>query len=237
LLIICPAAKPGSPSTDSRRPIPRSKPWGYKKENFNGKQGLPCGQLPEYLFPPALGQSLKCRLFSRSISARTKGVHMLTQEEITSLDEILSSHDYDSSSVIAVMQDIQKKYRYLPEEALTYIAGKLKLSEAKIYGVATFYENFSLEPKGRYVIKVCDGTACHVRKSIPILEEFRNILGLSETKHNSDDMLFTLETVSCLGACGLAPVCTVNDKVHAAMTPEKARELISELREEAANEN
>ena len=95
---------------------------------------------------------------------------MLTQEEITSLDEILSSHDYDSSSVIAVMQDIQKKYRYLPEDALTYIAGKLKLSEAKIYGVATFYENFSLEPKGRYVIKVCDGTACHVRKSIPILE-------------------------------------------------------------------
>ena len=162
---------------------------------------------------------------------------MLTQEEITSLDEILSSHDYDSSSVIAVMQDIQKKYRYLPEDALTYIAGKLKLSEAKIYGVATFYENFSLEPKGRYVIKVCDGTACHVRKSIPILEEFRNILGLSETKHNSDDMLFTLETVSCLGACGQAPVCTVNDKVHAAMTPEKARELIKELMEEAANEN
>ena len=162
---------------------------------------------------------------------------MLTQEEITSLDEILSSHDYDSSSVIAVMQDIQKKYRYLPEDALSYIAGKLKLSEAKIYGVATFYENFSLEPKGRHVIKVCDGTACHVRKSIPILEEFRNILGLSETKHNSDDMLFTLETVSCLGACGLAPVCTVNDKVHAAMTPEKARELIKELMEEAANEN
>ena len=104
---------------------------------------------------------------------------MLTHEEITSLDEILSSHDYDSASVIAIMQDIQKTYRYLPQEALTYIAGKLKMSEAKIYGVATFYENFSLEPKGRYVIKVCDGTACHVRKSIPILEEFRNILGLS----------------------------------------------------------
>ena len=137
---------------------------------------------------------------------------MLTHEEITSLDEILSSHDYDSASVIAIMQDIQKTYRYLPQEALTYIAGKLKMSEAKIYGVATFYENFSLE-------------------------EFRNILGLSETKHNSDDMLFTLETVSCLGACGLAPVCTVNDKVHAAMTPEKARELIKELREEAADEN
>lgn len=162
---------------------------------------------------------------------------MFTQEEITRLDEILSSHDYDRSSVIAIMQDIQKEYRYLPREALTYIAGKLKLSEAKIYGVATFYENFSLEPKGRYVIKVCDGTACHVRKSIPILEEFRNILGLSASMHNTEDMLFTLETVSCLGACGLAPVCTVNDRVHAAMTPEKVRTLINELKEEAANEN
>ncbi len=162
---------------------------------------------------------------------------MLTQEEISRLDEILTEHAFDSSAVIAIMQDIQKEYRYLPQEALTYISGKLKLSEAKIYGVATFYENFSLDPKGKYVIKVCDGTACHVRKSIPILEEFRNLLGLSETKHNSDDMLFTLETVSCLGACGLAPVCTVNDKVHAAMTPEKARELIQELREEAAHEN
>ncbi len=162
---------------------------------------------------------------------------MLTHEEISSLDEILKRHNYDSSSVIAVMQDIQKKYRYLPQEALTYIAKALNLSEAKVYGVATFYENFSLDPKGRYVIKVCDGTACHVRKSVPILEEFRNVLGLSEDKPTSDDMLFTLETVSCLGACGLAPVCTVNDKVHAAMTPEKARELIQELRQEAANEN
>lgn len=161
---------------------------------------------------------------------------MLTHEEITGLDKILSDHDYDSTSVIAIMQEIQQTYRYLPEEALTYIAGKLKMSEAKIYGVATFYENFSLEPKGKYVIKVCDGTACHVRKSIPILEEFRNILGLSETKHNSDDMLFTLETVSCLGACGLAPVCTVNDKVYPAMTPQKARELIQELKEDACHE-
>ena len=112
---------------------------------------------------------------------------MLTHEEISSLDEILKRHDYDSSSVIAVMQDIQRKYRYLPQEALTYIAGKLHLSEAKVYGVATFYENFSLDPKGRYVIKVCDGTACHVRKSVPILEEFRNVLGLSADKNTSDD--------------------------------------------------
>ena len=159
---------------------------------------------------------------------------MLTHEEISSLDEILQRHDYDSSSVIAVMQDIQKKYRYLPQEALTYIAHQLHLSEAKVYGVATFYENFSLDPKGRYVIKVCDGTACHVRKSVPILEEFRNVLGLSEDKPTSDDMLFTLETVSCLGACGLAPVVTVNDKVNSKMSPESAIELLEVLTKEEA---
>ena len=157
---------------------------------------------------------------------------MLTHEEITSLDEILSSHDYDSASVIAIMQDIQKTYRYLPQEALTYIAGKLKMSEAKIYGVATFYENFSLEPKGRYVIKVCDGTACHVRKSIPVKEAFMKELGLSNKKHTTDDMMFTVETVSCLGACGLAPTCMVNEEVHAKMTPEKVVELINRLRGE-----
>ncbi len=161
----------------------------------------------------------------------------MTHQEIARLDEILQAHDYNSTLLIAIMQDIQKVYRYLPEEALCYIAKKLKLSEAKIYGVATFYENFSLEPKGKYVIKICDGTACHVRHSVPILEEFRNTLGVSEEKTTTDDMLFTVETVSCLGACGLAPVCTVNDHVHPAMTPEKARELIQTLKEEAANEN
>lgn len=161
----------------------------------------------------------------------------MTSQEIAKLDEILQAHDYNKTLLIAIMQDIQKVYRYLPEEALYYIARKLKLSEAKIYGVATFYENFSLEPKGKYVIKICDGTACHVRKSIPILEEFRKLLGVSEEKNTTEDMLFTVETVSCLGACGLAPVCTVNDKVHPSMTPEKARELIEELKKEAANEN
>lgn len=158
----------------------------------------------------------------------------MTHQEIAKLDEILQQHDYNHTLLIAIMQDIQKEYHYLPEKALCYIAKKLKLSEAKIYGVATFYENFSLEPKGRYVIKICDGTACHVRKSVPILEEFRKVLGVSEDKPTTDDMMFTVETVSCLGACGLAPVCTVNDHVHPAMTPERAQELIEELKKEAS---
>ena len=155
-------------------------------------------------------------------------------EEIKKLDEILESHNYDPTLVIAIMQDIQKEYHYLPKESLTYISKKLDLPEAKIYGVATFYENFSLDAKGKYIIKICDGTACHVRKSVPVLNEFRKILGVTAEKPTTDDMMFTVETVSCLGAYGLAPACTVNDEVHPAMSPEKARELIKQLKEESA---
>lgn len=163
-----------------------------------------------------------------------KGEITLSQMNIEKLDKILSAHNYDPSLVIAIMQDIQKEYRYLPQDALCYVAKKLKISEAKIYGVATFYENFSLEPKGKYVIKICDGTACHVRKSVPILEEIRTQLGVTAEKPTTDDMMFTVETVSCLGACGLAPVCTVNDVVYPSMTPEKARAMLKEIREKEA---
>lgn len=153
------------------------------------------------------------------------------------VDFILQYHNFNKQQLIGIMQDVQKEYHYLPQDILCYIAKKLNISEAKIYGVATFYENFSLEPKGKYVVKICNGTACHVRKSLPILEQFRNTLGLSEEKITTDDNLFTVETVSCLGACGLAPVCTVNDEVHPNMTKEKAKKLIQELKEEAGHED
>lgn len=155
---------------------------------------------------------------------------MLNQDETAKLDAILECYDYDESRVIAMLQDIQKEYRYLPEETLCYLSKKLNIPEARIYGVATFYENFSLEPKGKYVIKVCDGTACHVRNSVPILEEFRKTLNVNAKKRTTEDRLFTVETVSCLGACGLAPVCTVNDVVHPAMTTAKVHEIIDEIR-------
>lgn len=147
------------------------------------------------------------------------------------VDSILLDLGMKQSSIIAILQNIQEHYRYLPKEVFPYLSSKLGMSQAKIYSVATFYENFSLEPKGKFVLKVCDGTACHVRKSIPILNCLRKELGLSETKATTDDLLFTVETVSCLGACGLAPVLTVNDKVYPAMTPEKATSLLNELKE------
>lgn len=147
------------------------------------------------------------------------------------LDQAIEELGNKESSLIAILQRAQEHYRYLPREIFPYLAEKLDIPEARIYGVATFYENFSLEPKGKYLIKVCDGTACHVRKSIPILERIRKELGLSETKSTTDDLLFTINTVSCLGACGLAPVITINDEVHPAMTPDKASQLIKEIKE------
>lgn len=151
--------------------------------------------------------------------------------DYTVLDKAIEKYGNKESSLIAVLQAAQEAYRYLPKEIFPYLSKKLKLSEAKIYGVATFYENFSLEPKGKYVLKVCDGTACHVRHSTDVLDYLRKELGLSATKKTTDDRLFTVETVACLGACGLAPVITVNGHVYSQMTKEKAAKVLEELRE------
>lgn len=156
----------------------------------------------------------------------------MAEFDYTVVEKIIDELGAVQSSIIAILQAVQEHYRYLPREIFPYMAERLGVSEARIYSVATFYENFSLEPKGKYVIKVCDGTACHVRKSVPILERLREELGLSADKSTTDDLMFTVETVSCLGACGLAPVLTVNDKVYPAMTPDKASELLEELKKE-----
>ena len=160
---------------------------------------------------------------------------MTEKFDFSIVDSILEESGYKQQMIISMLQDIQEHYHYLPREVFPYLAEKLGMSEARIYSIATFYENFSLEPKGKYVIKICDGTACHVRKSSPILERLRQDLGLSDSKKTTDDLNFTLETVSCLGACGLAPVLTVNDVVYPEMTPDKATALVKQLKEEIEN--
>ena len=160
---------------------------------------------------------------------------MLDRSFYEKADEIISVHGKGKESLIPIMQDIQSVYRYIPPQLLSYVAQTIGITEAKAYSVATFYENFSFDKKGKYVIKVCDGTACHVRKGTLILEQLYKELGLSDDKRTTDDMLFTVETVSCLGACGLAPVMTVNDEVHPAMTPDKVTETINKIKE-AENE-
>lgn len=143
--------------------------------------------------------------------------------------EIIDQYHRDSSKLIPIMQAVQEEYRYLPEEVITYVATSLGIAPAQVYGVATFYSHFALKPKGKYVIKICDGTACHVKKSIPILEALMAKLLLEPGKMTTPDMLFTVETVSCLGACGLAPVLVINDEVHGLMTPETTVALIDQI--------
>ena len=155
---------------------------------------------------------------------------MLDETYYRTTDEIIARYGKKDSALIPIIQDIQTQYRYLPGELLSYVASQIGITETKAYSVATFYENFSFEAKGKYVIKVCDGTACHVRQSTPVLEALWKELGLSKKKHTTDDMMFTVETVSCLGACGLAPTMMVNEQVHPSMTPEKALALLEELR-------
>ncbi|MCE5219587.1 NAD(P)H-dependent oxidoreductase subunit E [bacterium] len=162
----------------------------------------------------------------------------LAARQFAKVCEILDRHERDAAKLIPILQEVQEEYRYLPEEVLTYVATSLGLPPAKVYGVATFYAHFTLEAKGKYVIRVCDGTACHVKRSIPILEAVRKRLGMDEERKTTSDMLFTLETVSCLGACGLAPVMVINDEVHGQMTPDKAVALVEEIiaREGDSNE-
>ena len=147
------------------------------------------------------------------------------------LDQAIKEYGNEEKSLIAILQRAQEVYRYLPQEIFPYLSTALGIPEARIYGVATFYENFSLEKKGKYIIKVCDGTACHVRKSTAILDAMRKELGLSEKKKTTDDFMFTLETVSCLGACSSAPAVMVNDEIYPTMTPESSVELVKSLKE------
>lgn len=145
--------------------------------------------------------------------------------------KILEKHSYNPNKLITILQAVQEEYNYLPEEVLTFIATSLDISPAKVFGVATFYSHFALKPKGKYVIKVCDGTACHVKNSVPIIEAIRKKLNLTGDKFTSNDMMFTLETVSCLGACGIAPVVVINEVVYPLMSPQKILEIIDNIYE------
>jgi NADH-quinone oxidoreductase subunit E len=153
--------------------------------------------------------------------------------DYSKVDNILSSLGYKKSNLIAILQKVQEEFRYLPEDVMTYIGTKVEgLSPATVYGVATFYAQFSLQPKGKYEVKVCDGTACHVRGSMPVLNAIKQCLNLTDGKFTTEDGLFSLETVSCLGACGLAPVVVINEKVYPQMTADAIKIVIETIMNE-----
>jgi len=137
------------------------------------------------------------------------------------VDRYSGKHD----SVIAILQDVQSEYNYLPEYALRAVASQLGLPLIQICGVATFFKAFSLKPRGEHTVTVCLGTACHVRGAQTVLDEVKRQLGI-EPGNTTDDMRFTLETVNCLGACALGPIMVIDGRYQGQMGPGKAKKIL-----------
>ena len=146
--------------------------------------------------------------------------------DLTKLDAIIERHKSKKWELIPLLQDVQETFGYVPPETIEPIAAALNLFPSQVQGVITFYSGFSLKPKGKYVCKVCRGTACHVKGADQIQEHVERHLGISEGE-TTDDGEFSLETVACIGCCALAPCLTVNSEVHGRLTPGKATRVIS----------
>ena len=146
-------------------------------------------------------------------------------ENETRMKEIIFGYPAEKRFSLAVMQDIQREFNYIPREAMEIISEYLQVPLSKLYGMATFYKALSLNPKGKYVIKVCDGTACHIRSSMVILSELQKLLGI-QAGEITPDGLFSVETVNCLGACALAPVMVINENYHGKLTPQDIAGII-----------
>lgn len=142
---------------------------------------------------------------------------------------VLANYPKEERYLVPILQDAQDKYGYLPKEVLSEIASQLKISFSKVYGVATFYTQFHLQPRGRNVIKVCTGTACHVRGGGDVLKAIEGELGISSGE-TTEDLEFTLETVACIGACGLAPVIMINDDTHGRLDPQSVKAVLASYR-------
>ncbi len=144
--------------------------------------------------------------------------------------DYIYNYEQNPSSLIPLLQKTQENFGYLPKEALEEISRYLGVPLSRVYGVATFYAQFRFEPLGKYVIKICHGTACHVNGAVNISQAITEELGIEEGQ-TTEDGLVTLERVACLGCCSLAPVVMINNKVFGKLTPEKVRKLIKDLRE------
>ena len=157
-------------------------------------------------------------------------------ERQNKVKQILTNYRRDPHRLLPILQEVQEVYSYLPEDVMEFIAHELGITPGQVFGVATFYAHFTLEPKGKFVIKVCDGTACHVRKSSAIIKTLREELKIAEGKRTSEDGLFTLEIVACLGTCMLAPVIMVGEEVYGSMTRDKVVEVLAKYRAEEGAE-
>lgn len=142
------------------------------------------------------------------------------------LDNIIEGQfNNDKETLIMILQAIQKRYNYLPQASLTYLSEKIGVPLSHIYGMGTFYKSFSLEPRGKHIVSVCLGTACHVRGGERVMERIQKILDI-QAGETTQDRCFTLESVRCLGCCSLGPVVKINEDTHARITPDKVDETL-----------
>jgi len=148
-----------------------------------------------------------------------------TQDIVSKTAEICSRYPLEESSLIEVLHDISAEFNYLPEDSLKQVSAALGVPLAKVYAVATFYKGFSLEPRGKYVIKVCTGTACHVRGADRNIDEINRCIGL-EPGQTTDDLKYTFDVVNCVGACAMAPVIIVNKKYYRNASAETVRDFL-----------
>jgi len=149
---------------------------------------------------------------------------MSSFEDARIVDEIIKKNE--KSSLIVILQEVQSRYNYLPEQVLTLLSERLGVPLIKVFSLATFYRSFSLKPRGKNVIKVCLGTACHVKSGSNLLEKAKRDLNLSEEEVTTRDLGFTVEKVRCLGCCSLAPVVRINEDTYGSMTQERLSKVL-----------
>lgn len=152
---------------------------------------------------------------------------MIEQQRITADDILARAGNGDPAKLIAVLQEVQKEERYLPKDVLQYVAAKMEVPLTRVYTIATFYKSFSLKPRGRHQVKVCTGTACHIKGAACNCREITRRLGIFEGETTAD-LNFSVETVNCLGTCALAPVIVVDDDYFDGVTPAKVRRILKQ---------
>ncbi len=152
---------------------------------------------------------------------------MAPEEQKEKVTQVLQKHQRDKSLLVDILQDIQAEIGYLPKEALIATSRGLAVPLSRVYSVATFYKAFSLKPRGRHLINVCVGTACHVRGSAKVLERIEQELGI-KAGETTRDLRFTVETVNCVGACALGPMVIIGENYHGEMTPETVGPVLKE---------
>lgn len=179
-------------------------------------------------------QKWKFRVSGQKYNIPVKKQTVFSTEDTKKISEIINMHKDRKGALVPVLQSVNAHFNYLPEPVLKNISVNLKIPLSNVYGVATFYNAFSLVPKGKYVINICTGTACHVKGSFNLISTLETTLGI-KMGETTEDMLFTLQSVRCLGCCGIAPVMKINEDIHGFIDRKKSVGLIEKIKKNQMN--